>query len=541
MPEYRYFKVRHLEYNANLWAKCRAFYAGGESLLGDKKLLQQVFPRHLHEEDFVYDERVSRAYYIPYAGEIVDAIVAALFGEPLSVEIEPTPDPFYDEFFKDTSPPAGRKTPLNDLAKKQVLTALLCRKSWTLVDLPDVPPDVGAPASLADQEKAGTLDAYACALDPEMVLDWEETEDGELTWVLVLHVERKRDGLESTRNKVREEYTEYTADGWKRYFIEYKVGKPPQDTDDVALLDEGPLSFGRVPMVRLDLGEGLWCMGKIISIAIAHFNLRNALSWAELKSLFPLLAAYLGGEEVLNAATEDPNRALNQKYGQGRIAQFGEKDRLEYTTPDAAPYSIAMQDLNGLRDEMHRVLHHMALSVDNSAAALQRSGVSKQVDQAATAVILRAIGQLVRDHVEEVYEMVREGRGDKEWTSVAARGMEKFNEQAVEVLVEQATTVDAVSIPSATFKRRWCFQLARRLLGDNATEEDLEQIAEELEENIANEDFLPPIPTGAPPELEGGDEEEEEEEEKARVKVKVKAGALAKRQKELQKKAGAAA
>lgn len=494
MPQYRHFKIRHPEYNARLWAKCRAFYAGGEKLLADESLMKEVFPPHLQEESFVYDERCKRAYYIPYAGEIVDAIVAALFGGQVTMSSKPEADEFYKDFHEDVSPPRGRKTSLNELLKQQLLTALLCRRAWTLVDLPDVPPDLEVD-SFADEEQAGLLDAYACQVDPEMVLDWEETEDGELTWAVVLHRESRRDGIEECRDTVREEYTIYTAKDWKRYSIEFKTDKPPEDGAELAIMDEGPHSFGRVPLLRMDVSDGLWAMGKILPIAIAHFNLRNALSWAQYKSLFPVLASFLSEEDPINPATEDSNRDVNQKYGQGRIVRFGAKDRLEYIGPETAPFAISMQDLSGLRDEMHRVLHHMALSVENSAAALQRSAESKQIDQAATAVILRALGQVVREHVVCVLDMVRAGRGDGE-VAWAVEGMDKFNDQSVEAMVEQAETVDALHIPSATFQKRYAYQLARRLLGDNATEDDLEDIQDELELNVSNEEYTAPEEPG---------------------------------------------
>jgi hypothetical protein len=514
MPKYKHFQVRHPEYDARLWAKARAFYAGGEQLLGDHKLLAEVFPRHLAEEPEVYKERKARAFYVPYAGEILDAIVASLFGEPITVSVEEgvAEEDFYEAFFRDTSPPAGRKVSLNDLLKTQLLTALQCKRAWTLVDLPDVPPNQ-EPESLADEEALGLRDAYACEIEPEMVLDWEETEDGELLWALIMHTERKRSSLEDLRDTVTERYTHYTPESWQQYEVVYKVGKPPKANEEVPLLREGTHSFGRVPLHRLELSDGLWAMGKLLSIAIAHFNLRNALNWAECKALFPVLASFLSEEEVMNPATADPDRDVNQAYGQGRIARFGAKDDLRYVGPDTSAYKVAMEDLAGLRDEMHRVVHHMALSVENSAAALQRSAESKQVDQSATAVVLRALGQIVREATLGIYDLVARGRGEA-GAVFKAEGMESFNEQSVDALMTQATTIDAISIPSATFKRIWTFILARRILGENATEEDFAAIRKELEANISNEDYLMPLLAlhAASPEEEEPEEEESEEE-----------------------------
>jgi len=493
---YKQLKYRHPEYDAKYWRKCRAFYAGGKRLLEDRRLMKECFPRHLSETPTVYKERCDRAFYIPYAGEIINSLVAGLFGEELKIEGDPKPDEFYDDFWEDCSPPGGRRQTLNELLKQQVLTSLLCRRAWTLVDLPDVGYDENGPVEFvtaAQEEEAGALDAYAVPIDPEMVLDWEESEDGELIWALILNTSQRRDSIEADRSITRDEYTYYTADTWERYVVEYAPGKEPQDEEEIDPVAGGAHTFGRVPLARLEVDEGMWAMGKILPIAIAHFNLRNALSWAEYKSLFPVLAAFKQPMDPLNPNSEDPDRDVNQVYGQGRVVGFANQDRLEYVGPDSGPFGVAMQDLNNLRDEMHRVLHHMALSVDNSAAALQRSAENKQVDQAATAIILRALGLCVREHTRDIYELVESGRVEDEhtWT---VEGMEKFDEINVDSLVTQAETVDTVSIPSATFKQRWTYMLARRLLGDTASQEDLDAIKKELEENITNEQFEMPLP-----------------------------------------------
>lgn len=506
MPLYKQFKVRNPAYDADYWAKCRAFYAGGKRLLGDANIMKETFPKHLSEASRVYDERVKRAYYIPYAGEIINSIIASLFSDPFTVSSEPKPadQKFYEAFFEDVSPEGGCVTSLTDLMKEQVTTAMLCKRAWTLVDLPKVEEGTAPPATLDEQQKQGGLNAYAVSVAPEMVLDWEETEDGELQWALVANISSKRAGLDSDRDVVQEVYTFYTDTTWERYIVTYKHDDPPKDEQEVPLAAKGQHSFGAVPLIPLELPDGLWAMGKILDIAIAHFNKRNALSWAEYKSLFPVLVSYKAAEDPLNPITADPHRDTNQTVGQGYVLGMGEKDRIEFLGPDAAPFTAAMADLSTLRDEMHRVLHSMALSVDNSGAAMSRSAESKMVDQAAAAIILKALGEIVHEHVIKVYELVQTGRAE-ELVKWLPEGMESFDEVGLEGLLKQAETVDTVSIPSARFKQLWTYQLARRLLGHGAENEDLALILKELKTNITNEQF---DPTMAPiAEVEGGDGE----------------------------------
>jgi hypothetical protein len=488
MPTYKTLSQKNPEWDGPYWRRTRALYAGGRKLLADKALLQDVFPPHLAEKQHVYEERVKRAYYIPYAGEIVDMITSALFSEQLVMESEPQADAWYETWAEDVSPPNGAKQSLRQFLKQQITTALNCKRAWTLIDMPEMEVDQPEPANLKEQEEIGALDAYACVLDPECVWDWECDREGLLEWVIVHYEHSKRDGLDGNRDMVTEEWVYYDRAGWKRYAVEYKKGHPPQPTDEIPLKKDGTHSFGVVPVIPLELPDGLWAMGKIESIAVAHFNKRNALSWAEYKSLFPVLTHFAAAPDPMNAISEDPDRAVNQTVGQGHVVQLAAGDELKYVGPETTAYKVAQEDLNILRDEMHRVVHQMAQSVDNSGAALQRSAESKQADQSSTITVLKEFGRIVREHAVDMHEMVGRGRGETPvtWTG---KGMDAYDEDTADEKVVQAQTMELVSLPSAKFQQLFKYEVARSILGDNVSAEDLETIKEELEENITNEQF----------------------------------------------------
>jgi hypothetical protein len=83
--------------------------------------------------------------------------------------------------------------------------------------------------------------------------------------------------------------------------------------------------------------------------------------------------------------------------------------------------------------------------------------------------------------------------------------------------VDTATAVGALDIPSPTFQRVFMTSVAKRVVAHDATTEQLEDIAREIQENIADEDFarIParpgaidprtglPVPTGLPPPVPG--------------------------------------
>lgn len=528
---FKFFKVTHPDYDPSYWARCKALYTGGKELLRNDKVLCDVFPRHMSEAERIYDERKQRAYYLPYAGAIVDMMVSELFAEQLAMASEPAPDAFYDEFYEDVSQPGGKVVSFNDFLKQQVLSALICKRSWSLVDLPKQ--DGAEPQSLAEQEATDALRAYACIVDPESVKDWEMTGDGVLKWVLLGFEKAPRNDLKSKRNMVTLEFVHYTQTEWTKYEVTYDREKHPDgpnDNDLVPAVAGGPITIGRVPLSVMELPDGLWAMGKLESLAAAHMNKTNALAWAEYKTLFPPLVHFGGPVELDNPISENPNRATSQVYGPGHIVEMAAGDRMEYLAPRADVFSAAMQDLAVLRDEMYRVTHHMAQSIDNSAAALQRSADSKQVDQAMTAIVLKALAQIITRHAIDVYELVGLVRGDGEidWT---CKGMDQFGTTPVADQLQQAQTLDLISIPSATFQILYKSKLAKAILGEDADDEDRDKIDNELNKAITQDQFETPTPMDqfvletqavAQP-AEEKDEEEEEEKPAKKPAKKAKA------------------
>jgi hypothetical protein len=501
---YRHLLATSPEYDADEWARCDALYAGGRKLLKNQAVLRQLFHQHNAETPQSYAERLARAYCIPYAGQVIDFIVAALFGEKLTLELEggTQADAFYTEFQGSVAGELGPKLELRQLLRLQILGALKKRRAWTRLELPPAPAE--QPASLSDEEALGQRQVYACAVEPECVRRWKRDRQGNLKWALLMSTDTECLTLDDDGVMVREEFTYYTAEGWERWRIAYHKDKRPKPETPVAEIPNvertaGTHSFGVVPLACLELPEGLHAMGKLESIATEHFNKSCALSWGEYKGLFQFLAFFLEPPKPgdLSGVTEDVNRHLDQKIGPGRAWRGSQGDRVEVIGPDAAPFTHALESLKNLRDEMFRVVHYMSLAVDNSGAALQRSGASKAIDKAGESVVLTALGGYVRDHAVAVMAMAAVGRGDKglKWK---AQGMESYEDVSLDALVEQEAVLETIPIPSATFQVERKYELARRQLGERATPEMLEKIHTELEQAITAESLMPLLPGEVP-------------------------------------------
>jgi len=489
----------HPEYRSRYWARCRSLYSGDFTAMVEdvdptskarvvRKVLEDVFPKRNAETADDYERRKAQAFYINYPGSILDKIVAGLFREQPAMEAKPKPDSWYERWFKDVSRPGGQVMSFNDLLKAQMLIALQTQRAWTLIELPATPEAM--PQSLADQERDGDLDCYACPIEPECVRDWEVDDDGALAWVLLAFQRSKREGLEGSREMVQEEFVYYTPTDYSRYVVEYKKGSPPGPEDTIRAVAFGPHSFGRVPLCMLELTPGMFAMGKLESLARAHLNLVNSLHWATINSLFPTPTAFQSEETPNNPATEDPKRALKQKRSPTHIVTLGKEDRFEFIGPSAEPFAQANRQANNYRDEMYRIVHAMADSVDNSGAALQRSGDSKQADKESEAIVFKWLGEKLNSYACEILGCVGAGRGDPECEWVM-KGMEEFGTEDSKALLEEAQAVTLLDINSPSFQADYKFKTAKAVMGDDVNPERLAKYRKELEQNNPPEEYDP--------------------------------------------------
>jgi hypothetical protein len=343
------------------------------------------------------------------------------------------------------------------------------------------------------------------------VTNWAQDKGGELTWAVVRYLDASQREIGEEAGTVHADYTVYTRAGWRRWEFSYVPGKSePKEKDPIdsipgVVITEGAYGFGRVPLVRHELPDGLWSMGKLEPLAVEHLNKENATAWGEYRSLFGFLAFYLKAATTVPDA--DPNRALSQRVGPGRGWVGVEGDKVEMISGPTEPIVAGREGCNRKRDEMFRVVHQMSQSVDaNSAAALNRSGLSKQQDKKGEALVYLALGELVCEWALDVLKMAAAGRREPD-LQLACKGMNTYDDVSLEALVNQEAVVETIPVRSQTFQKMRQSKFAKRYLGEDATPDVMAKIDAELEENISPEEFAPVLPE--PPgshELAVGDE-----------------------------------
>ncbi len=518
---YGVLTTKSAEYDPEAWACLDAFYRGGFEL---EKRAKEYLPQLLGEHAKRYQDRCKAAGYINHLGHIVDKFTGAVFakefslGEAADAKNKATaggeaPEDF-KEFFADAD---GKGTPFRKLLSDTLTSALLKRRALLAIDLPPAAPGL---ASRAEEEALGLGRPLAYALPLEQLIDYERDDDGGFSWAVIhrLYDRKGPPGARLPGNRVeefkiwekiepgedpREDAAPANADiradeasaptvRWTLYRIEYDPNEPPQPDTMVDMAGAGETSFRRIPILEFELDAGLWIGNKIGTLCREHWQRRTSLNAAQNKSLVAVPYAKLGPEipaqyGAISEAQSDPNRGrdiIGQFEAQGYVV-VGKDDELGYLEPEGKCYELVDKELDGLKDEIYRVVDQMAESASNNASATRRSGESKKQDKTAFHVTCASYAEEVRAFAVLAATALSDARGeDVVWT---AHGLDGYGDSDRQTLLAEAVSIDEVPIPSITFKKLHKQDIAMKLL-PTAPAETKEQIRDEIEKGVKEEE-----------------------------------------------------
>lgn len=496
--KYGRLKKHHPDYDPKYLRNVLALHRGGRALLKNKEVMEELFPKFLGETAASYEERKRRAFYVNHFASVINFIIAGLAQDPLRLEPDEKKEDeqaelpeFWAELVENAGAPTTKRHTIDQLMRQVVRDALVCDWSWVLCDLPR-PMDV-APVSLADQEAAGLLKGYFVHLSALSVVDWEER-GGQLQWIRTYECTTPAATPSADRNVTVHTYRVWDAVGWARYEVLVEKGKqPPPDDTMIAPIEEGEHSFGRVPVVRFLLDEGLRAGDMLYSLAVEYLNQSCADSWSRFQDgnqqLYEFQGAEIPGVDTpIGTAQQDTERGKKGRRGPGTVQIRGADDDAKYVGPDMGGSDVKQKALSELKDDIYRITGQMALSQDTSGAMIRRSGESKKQDATATEVVLGALGAWERSSAQASIELLAIGAAQSPPPTVA--GAERFDVQDAAALIEQTAVVDTLDIPSATFHQEKAMRVARSYFGDDISEAKLAEIEKELKTTITPERFL---------------------------------------------------
>lgn len=505
---YSLISQTHDSYDGRRIEQINDLYAGGFEIM---KKAQAYLPRLVGEGDERYAERLKIATYQPYFGQIVDQFVSDLFSQELhiapaadadnkSTPGTPAPDTFYTEFLKNAERKGKKSRSFVNVLTDLCNSALKHRTALLCIDAPRPDDNEPPPINKADEEARGLDKYYVYECNLECLIDWETDEDDNLIWAIIRRREHRRPTPMARRDRTKESFTVWTIEPggtaeWERWSITYDDNKPPHPDDPMSPDGAGTTSFKQIPIHCLELPKGLWVGNKIGPQALEHFRRRSSLIGSENRSLCAIPVAKLATETgapggvLPSEAQQDPNRGKDpvRRFNGAGYVTIGKDDSIEFAEPSGACYELVNEQLKELRDDMFAVNHQMAASVRTNSTALGRSGLSKMKDMEATQRILQALGKYVRDFAIEIFEAIAAARGDEiNW---AAHGLDTYEVDDRESVLEESISMDQVAIPSPTFRKLHKFAIAKKLV-PTADPQVLDVIQKEIEDGVDGEEEM---------------------------------------------------
>lgn len=498
--KYKILDRVHSEYRPEQYRELCDLYEGGWTIL---RHAAKYLPRVIGESDKRYGQRLQDASYIPYFGEIVDYFVSNLFAQDLTVTPPSdaehpetpgvTPDEKYYSTFYRNADRAG--SPFADIVKCAFRDTLIYKRSAICVDFPTTENNA---ADRAEEDKLGLADAYIYHIPAEDLRNWKHDDYGNLEWCIIKCT--KIDDTDPLAEDIFyiDEFKIWSFDKegkakWIKYSIRYQLSQPPNSETEVEESDSGTTIFDEIPVCIFCVPDGLWVGNKVGPLAKEHFRRRSLMNSAESLSMVEIPYAKLGSEVGAFQGTLPSEAQQNPHRGEDPVSKFrsegyvvlGADDDLGFVGPSGNAYTLVDRELQELRDEMFRVVHQMAQGVTTSGgSATRRSGLSKIKDAEATVIILGEYGRLVRRFAEKIYKLISVARGED--VSWIARGLDTFEVDQRQQVIDEATKVDLINIPSTTFKTEYKTLLAFQILGN--VHSNLQQaIRDEIREGVAHD------------------------------------------------------
>lgn len=479
----------HPTYDATTWRRYDALYRGGEVF---RAAVQEFLPKNPMEPDATYQARCGEAHFTSYAGPILDWFSAKVCAASLVVRAtaddgEPAPiDDFYGVWKEDVD---GAGTDLIDFVRSRFTEALVKGRAWWLCEMPE--DGAPAPASRAEWESRGLGDATLAPLDNEQVLDFETDQRGELLWAIVHTIETPRPSPSQPRGVIRETWRIFDRTDVETWAVQYDPAVAVRPEDAVMEGGKRAHGFGRVPLVRLGFTgtrgvkvrgrgarpitvssgalEGFWLMRRLADPQVAHFRSSAALDWNIKRTCYAM------------PVFKVEDSAKPPVMGVGYYIMIGTKESAEWIAPPTAHLDVLAARCEHLQQEVYRAANQMAQGVNNNAAAVGRSGESKQADASSTEVVLRVYGAVCREAIEATYSLLSEGRGESVHWSI--EGFDVFSVTDAGAVIEAVGKVRALGIPSVTLTRELFYKAADVLL-PNADQPTKDAIREEIDAGV---------------------------------------------------------
>jgi hypothetical protein len=469
----RTLNQKHPEYDGELWLDYEALYKSGNQF---SKRIRRFLIQNPQEPDETYLNRQKEASFRSYLGTIVDYFSALLFS--VQIIYKPTIGPekaeveapeWVQHFVDDVD---GRGSDLSDFLRTCLVDACVKRKSFWLLDFPE---NYGKASTKLDAERSGASNVKLRMVGREQVIDWGKDKRGKLAWAIIREEDAVRYEPEETRDSKVISWTVVDRKRLRRFEVEVALSESPNQDLQIEPVFEVEHEMGEVPLVELDVEDGMWIANRVAMPQIEHFRLSAANNWSMKRTAYAMPVLHL----------EDPEGFRPGRMGAGYFLMLRTTEKFDWAAPPSQHFSAVTEEVRNQKDEIFRLVTQMSLGVDNNSAAIGRSAESKIVDAEAIQVILRTYANKVRDRLKLALNLLSRARGEQhEWT---VEGLDRFETLSPDVLVALLKEAIGIGIPSQTFMVEAKCRVANALLpGLDSTSK--QTIREEIQDGVESEE-----------------------------------------------------
>lgn len=455
-------ELRHDDHKALMetWDNLNILNIGGRILQAQAERFLLKRPKEMPD---IYSVRIQHFRYHNLLGTGIGYYVAKLFEDDPEIDIKLNGESLKDPGEKDpedAAPPAASdgakawkfyvdgfledcdhgKVTYVDFMRDVARTILLMKRCFVLIDLPTT---VQQASNLAEQDVRPFLRRF----DPRAAINWKMDQSGNLEWIMFRIQTTEQKPLKNAQSLIRWYYFD------RKQFVTYEYRKDDTKNDETDQMAKrvamGPHSMadykdpdtgqiGRVPVHVLEVADDMWLGHRVYLPALDHLNTDNAYGWA-------LHQANLAMPVIKSDTEYKPTLSAH-----GYI-QIGKDDDFTWAEPAGTSFEHSKERIDGLREEIFRLMYLMAQGKSSTATASAQSGYSKQQDMVPALDALESIGDLIRAGMQTILELVGAVRQDKD-IDFDVRGFD-FEEPDLVNAIEETSGLKAIAVRSETFGR----------------------------------------------------------------------------------------
>lgn len=408
--------------------------AGGHRL---KDNIGLFLERRADEEPAVYLNRLKKFSYSNVFGGALAQLAAKFSGG--AVHVSGATDEDFWEDFRENNDGQGRTE--SQLLSRIFSEVVPFRRVFAHVDLPAADEPI---ISVADEERLGRRPRILL-YNALQVPAWHEI-DGVLQWVKIYQLVESRSS--PTAPPITQAVWTFIDD---HDVIRYRANVRMKGDRIVAILDDDgkekelagedtlisvetgiPHGFGRLPVVKIELPDSLWSGDQAYPKAEEMLRLECHRSHY-LTSTYPqrtykpippapdsLSETYVDSE-----ADEAPPTGLQYVL---------KLDSFAWNEPTGAILDKVTQAIAEAAKDIRSILAVGGAYISEGVS--EASGVSKAMDFETEDSRLVALGHIVADGLQDIYQLVAIAKGVPSWADIAVSGLDDFGKQRLSTLLE---------------------------------------------------------------------------------------------------------